>query len=123
MNQVWDAAGVPSYSYFFDLVPDESFLDPSTYGVPHFSEIAYVFGNTEAVGWEKNPIPQGPDKADYLNMIELMSRMWISFAASGSPNNHKSKLVLFRAQVLPHYSMSSHKPRLILVWPRLFSIE
>ena len=91
MNQVWNAAGVASYSYFFDIVPAESFLDPSTYGVAHFSEIPYVFGNAEAVGWEKNPIPQGPDKADYLKIVELMSRMWISFTVSGSPNNHKSE--------------------------------
>lgn len=90
-NQVWSDFGVPSYSYFFDITPDKSFLDPSIYGVPHFAEIPYVFGNTEAVGWEKNPIPQGSDKPNAIKMIDLISRMWISFAASGSPNNHKSK--------------------------------
>ncbi|KAF5844084.1 hypothetical protein GGP41_001474 [Bipolaris sorokiniana] len=88
-NQVWDAAGVSSYSYFFDIAPDKAYLDPAIYGVPHVSEIPYVFGNANGVGWEKNPIPQGPDNAANLKMVKLISRMWISFAASGSPNNHK----------------------------------
>lgn len=38
-NQVWSSFGIPSYSYFFDITPDESFLDPRIYGVPHFGEI------------------------------------------------------------------------------------
>ncbi|KAH3939694.1 hypothetical protein HBH53_230840 [Parastagonospora nodorum] len=88
-NQMWSAAGVPGYSYFFDIAPDESYLDPAIYGVPHFSEIPYVFGNADGVGWEKNPIPQGPDKAAYIKMVKLISRMWISFVVSGSPNNHR----------------------------------
>ncbi|KAH5327167.1 carboxylic ester hydrolase [Parastagonospora nodorum] len=100
-NQIWSGFGVPSYSYFFDITPDESFLDPAIYGVPHFAEIAYVFGNAEAVGWEKNPIPQESDKADAAEMMDLISRMWISFTVTGSPNNHKKADV---KQRWPEYS-------------------
>ncbi|EFQ86252.1 hypothetical protein PTT_18565 [Pyrenophora teres f. teres 0-1] len=87
-NQIWDKAGVPSYSYFFDVPPADSFLNTSVYGVPHFAEIPYVFGNSEAVGWEKNPIRQGDDKDRYEKVVDLMSRMWVSFAVHGSPNEH-----------------------------------
>jgi carboxylesterase type B len=91
---------VPSYSYLCDIAPAESYLDPAVYGVPHFSEIPYIFGNTEAVRWEKNPIPQGPNKAAHIKMIKLISRMWISSAVLGSRNNHKRKFDLFFAQHL-----------------------
>ncbi|KAI2474993.1 PnbA Carboxylesterase type B [Pyrenophora tritici-repentis] len=88
-NEIWAKACVPSYSYFFDVPPADAFLNTSIYGVPHFAEIPYVFANSEAVGWETNPIRQGDDDKDrYNKVVDLMSRMWVSFAVHGSPNKH-----------------------------------
>ncbi|KAI2475744.1 carboxylesterase family protein [Pyrenophora tritici-repentis] len=76
-NEIWAKACVPSYSYFFDVPPADAFLNTSIYGVPHFAEIPYVFANSEAVGWETNPIRQGDDDKDrYNKVVDLMSRMW-----------------------------------------------
>ncbi|KAJ5038600.1 Alpha/Beta hydrolase protein [Bipolaris maydis] len=87
MNQAFVANGVPTYSYFFDT--QTSNLDPKRYGVAHFQEIPFVFNNWQGVGWDVDPIPQGLEEPSYRRLAETMSRMWISFAVTHSPNNHK----------------------------------
>ncbi|KAH6985451.1 Alpha/Beta hydrolase protein, partial [Ilyonectria destructans] len=87
--EAWAAKGLPAYSYRFDTVP--AGVDPETLGAAHFQEIAFVFGNTEGKGYDINPfsITDPRIRAKYLDMSELMSRMWISFTNSGTPNNHR----------------------------------
>jgi carboxylesterase type B len=89
MSQAFVAKGVPTYSYFFDA--QTANMDSKRYGVAHFQEIPFVFNNWQGVGWEVNPIPQGLEKSRYRRLAETMSRMWISFAVTHSPNNHKRK--------------------------------
>ncbi|KAI9164201.1 Lipase 2 [Paramyrothecium foliicola] len=89
-NQAWADKGVPSYSYFFDTTPQG--VDPATLGVAHFQEIAYTFGNTLGVGWDTQPFPSDPKlRAQHERLANIMSRMWISFAVTGSPNSHQVK--------------------------------
>ncbi|KAL5585704.1 hypothetical protein FOVSG1_013396 [Fusarium oxysporum f. sp. vasinfectum] len=87
-NQLWYDNGVPSYSYFFDTVTAN--VDAKTLGVSHYQEIPYVFGNMDGVGWEVNPFPTEPSlRRKHEKVAEIMSHMWISFATTGSPNNHQ----------------------------------
>ncbi|KAF5004107.1 hypothetical protein FDECE_9380 [Fusarium decemcellulare] len=87
-NQVWARQGVPSYSYIFDTVVN--YMDPKTLGVAHAQEIPFVFGNTGGVGWDQDPFPNDlRARKKCLHIVEVMSRMWISFAATGSPNYHQ----------------------------------
>ncbi|KAI7977493.1 hypothetical protein EIK77_001163 [Talaromyces pinophilus] len=91
-NQRYAAQGVPTYSYFFDA--QTANLDAQEYGVAHFQEIPFVFGNWQGVGWEVNPVPAGEKETSYYKLAETMSRMWISFAVFHSPNYHKCMLYL-----------------------------
>ncbi|KAH8652920.1 Alpha/Beta hydrolase protein [Ilyonectria robusta] len=87
-NQVWAEHRVPSYSFLFDTVTAS--LSPQRDGAAHFQEILYAFGNKDAVGWEQNPFPTDPElRAKHFALADAMSRMWVSFVATGSPNNHK----------------------------------
>ena len=89
-NQKWAEHGTPSYSYFFDTPPAN--LNSTIFGAAHFQEIPYVFANTEAVGWDTDPFPSEPRKRQkYIKLVEVMSRMWISFVVTGSPNHHRSE--------------------------------
>lgn len=90
MNEALVAKGVPTYSYFFDTQTAE--LDANRYGVAHFQEIPFIFNNWQGVGWEVDPIPQSNEEPSYRRLAETMSRMWISFAVTKSPNNHKRTL-------------------------------
>ncbi|KAM0202723.1 hypothetical protein ACHAPQ_010780 [Fusarium lateritium] len=89
-NQAWTSFDVPNYSYLFDTVPAN--LNASTLGVAHFLEIPYTFGNSQAVGWETDPFPSEPMlRKQHEELVDIMSRMWISFATTHSPNHHGGK--------------------------------
>ncbi|KAF4964894.1 hypothetical protein FSARC_7239 [Fusarium sarcochroum] len=86
-NQAWTSFGVPNYSYLFDTVPAN--LNASTLGVAHFQDIPYTFGSTQGVGWETDPFPSEPMlRKEHEELANTMSRMWISFATTHSPNYH-----------------------------------
>ncbi|KDN61393.1 hypothetical protein CSUB01_00714, partial [Colletotrichum sublineola] len=72
VNQLYTAASVPTYSYFFDA--QTANLDAQEYGVAHFQEIPFVFGNWQGVGWDVNPVPAGDKEASYYKLAETMSR-------------------------------------------------
>ncbi|UPL01403.1 hypothetical protein LCI18_012337 [Fusarium solani-melongenae] len=86
--EAWARNGVDAYSYRFDTVP--AGVDPTTMGACHFSEVAFVFHNTEGGGYENDPfdIRDISLRQKYLDLSNLMSRMWISFVNTGSPNHH-----------------------------------
>lgn len=86
-NQMWSDQNVTSYSYFFDTVTAN--LDAQVKGATHAQEIAIVFGNKDGVGWEPSPFPSPPEA--FQELATIMSRMWISFAATKSPNHHRRK--------------------------------
>ncbi|RMJ08232.1 hypothetical protein CDV36_012144 [Fusarium kuroshium] len=89
-NQVWAKHHVPSYSYFFDVAPAS--LNATTIGATHAQELPFVFGNSNATGWDLDPFPKDVDlREKYLDLVEVMSRMWISFAVNKTPNLHKGQ--------------------------------
>lgn len=88
--QAWAKQGVAAYSYRFDTNP--ATLDPKVYGSAHFSEVSFVFANSQGIGYESNPFNvQNMDlKLKYLRLSNLMAKMWISFAQTGSPDIRQS---------------------------------
>lgn len=60
-----------------------------TLGSVHFQEVAFVFYNTEGLGYPQNMNPNplgGVERPKYLELAQLMVRMWISFVNFGDPN-------------------------------------
>ncbi|PIG82256.1 hypothetical protein AARAC_000007 [Aspergillus arachidicola] len=88
-TEMWRAHGVSSYSYRFDTVPNG--IDPKVLGATHFQEIGFVFRNFDGVGYTTNPLTSNSTRLlhKYHDLAVLMSRMWISFAVTKSPNSHK----------------------------------
>ncbi|KAM0705990.1 hypothetical protein Q7P35_007350 [Cladosporium inversicolor] len=86
--QLWAKHGVPAYSYRFNVIVNG--LDASI-GVPHFQEVAFVFFNTEGLGYAQNDNPNplgGPNRETYIRVSKQMTRMWVSFANYGDPNKN-----------------------------------
>ncbi|KAJ4366737.1 hypothetical protein N0V95_000066 [Ascochyta clinopodiicola] len=68
------------YSYRWDAPKFNT--TPSTIGINHFSEIPFVFGNTQ-----QQITPLGNSTAN-LKLSSLVIRMWTSFAYDLDPNGH-----------------------------------
>jgi hypothetical protein len=90
--EIWAQHGLPCYSYRFNTVPANT--DVVTLGATHFEEVAFVFNNVIGTGMDSSPFAVTPSSREqrYRQLGQLMSRMWISFAGTHSPNNHRSKL-------------------------------
>lgn len=86
--QMWAAHGAPMYTYVFDVLVNGQ---PYTAGAAHFQEVGFVFYNTEGLGYAQNLNPNplgGIERPKYLDLAQLMVRMWISFVNTGNPNTH-----------------------------------
>lgn len=60
-------------------------------GAVHFQEVAFVFYNTEGLGYPQNGNPNplgGPARESLVTLAKQMCRMWISFVNYGDPNMH-----------------------------------
>lgn len=102
-NEKWAQCNLTSYGYFFEAI--NANINSATLGATHFQEIPYVFGNLDSVGWTTDPFPSEPElREKHVQLATTMSRMWVSFAATSSPNPHKGAY-------LPHsdhdYSMEA----------------
>ncbi|CAG8211173.1 unnamed protein product [Penicillium olsonii] len=88
-TEMWRQYGVPSYSYRFDTVPNG--INPRILGATHFQEIPFVFRNLDGLGYITNPLSSNSTDISikYNHLATLMSRMWISFTVTQSPNSHK----------------------------------
>ncbi|KAI9049954.1 hypothetical protein LZ554_006101 [Drepanopeziza brunnea f. sp. 'monogermtubi'] len=102
--ELWAQHGIPCYSYRFNAIP--AGVDPLSKGATHFGEVAFVFNNVLGTGMVSSSFPVEPASRalSYRALGELMSRMWMSFAATHSPNNHK--LSSFNA-TWPMYSLDA----------------
>ncbi|KAL1303779.1 hypothetical protein AAFC00_007116 [Neodothiora populina] len=102
----WTDYGVPCYSYRFDTYP--LVVDPLLLGVAHFEEVAFVFNNIIGTGrltsaFETN---ETSIRQRYEDLSQVMSQMWLSFASTHDPNNHRVK------------SFSPHWPRYDIEQPQ-----
>jgi hypothetical protein len=85
------------YSIFDAIVNGLSYFA----GAVHFQEVAFVFYNTEGLGYPQNGGPNplgGPERESLLVLAKQMCRMWISFVNYGDPNMHLGGklMILFR---------------------------
>jgi carboxylesterase type B len=90
VNQVWSKYNVTNYSYHFNVVPNGV---GAWLGSGHFREVAFVFDDTEGVGY-KNVVAVNPFEGkgeEFFLLARLMSRMWVSFITGGSPNDSGGK--------------------------------
>lgn len=80
------ANGAKVYTYVFNvLVNGQSW----TVGSVHFQEVAFVFYNLDGLGYPQNMLPNplgGVEREKYVELAQLMVRMWISFVNFGDPN-------------------------------------
>ncbi|KAL7911546.1 alpha/beta-hydrolase [Trichoderma velutinum] len=86
--QAWAQRNIPAYSFRFDTNP--AGLSPEVYGAAHFQEVPFVFDSIDGEGYNVNPfnVNNRSLKQKYLDLTRLMTRMWLSFAQTGDPNNH-----------------------------------
>lgn len=95
------------HSIFDAIVNGLSYLA----GAVHFQEVAFVFYNTEGLGYPQNGGPNplgGPERESLLVLAKQMCRMWISFVNYGDPNMHLGgKLILL---LTTDYSLLTTSP-------------
>ncbi|KAJ5764735.1 extracellular lipase [Penicillium odoratum] len=89
--EVWTQHGLPCYSYRFNTIPGAT--NPLYLGATHYEEVAFVFNNVLGQGMPSNAFNVQPVAREdsYKQLGDIMSRMWMSFAATQSPNNHRVK--------------------------------
>lgn len=85
--ETWTANGIPAYSYRFNTRPAGSDWNA---GVQHFAEVAFVFDNTQGLGYGPehggtvNPFAN--KTKSYYDLADLMSKSWASFIYDLDPN-------------------------------------
>lgn len=75
------AANLPVYSYLWNVYVNG--LGP-IYGATHFQEVAFVFNNIHGVGYATNPFEGKPET--FVELADLMSKMWVAFIHGTDPN-------------------------------------
>ncbi|KAI3396681.1 hypothetical protein diail_11789 [Diaporthe ilicicola] len=79
----WSKAGLPSYSYEFNVV---SAGVPNYIGATHFAEVMFVFDNVQAVGYDSTTVPIADEPAAYAALAKGMSNAWVNFVVGLDPN-------------------------------------
>ncbi|KAF3342890.1 hypothetical protein VD0002_g5266 [Verticillium dahliae] len=82
LTETYSAAGLPVYSYHWNAIVNG--LPNPIYGATHFQEVAFVFNNVAGRGYAPNPFEGRPQS--YVELADLMSKMWVSFIHGGDPN-------------------------------------
>lgn len=84
-SQMWAQNNASLWSYHFNVLVNG--VSPLK-GSVHFQEVAFVFDNTQGLGYENvesvNPFAGEP--ASYYQLAQTMSRMWVSFVTELDPN-------------------------------------
>lgn len=86
ISQTYARYNVSSWSYVFNVLVHG--MSPAADGATHFQEVAFVFDNTQGLGYEtvvaENPFADEP--ATFDELAKIMSSMWVSFVVEGDPN-------------------------------------
>ncbi|RWA11683.1 hypothetical protein EKO27_g3418 [Xylaria grammica] len=74
--------GAPAYCYRFETIPN------GQQWPTHFHEAAFVFNNTEGLGYHLpiHPLPFADRPLSYFKLASFISRSWVSFFVSHDPN-------------------------------------
>ncbi|KAM0706607.1 hypothetical protein Q7P35_005934 [Cladosporium inversicolor] len=89
--ETWTKFGIDAYSYRFNTIPNGI---PFQVGVTHFQEVAFVFDNTQGLGY--GPLwgtvnPYANKSESYQELGFLMSSSWASFIHDLDPNGYKER--------------------------------
>jgi len=82
--QTFSAQNISAFSHSFNIQPAGL---PDAIGITHYEEVAWVFDNIDGAGYVTNPF-NTTNKAAYVNIAALMSRMWVSFINDMDLNGH-----------------------------------
>ncbi|KEY64161.1 hypothetical protein S7711_03454 [Stachybotrys chartarum IBT 7711] len=81
LAEAYSAANLPVYSYLWNVHVNG--IDTAL-GATHFQEVAFVFNNVEGVGYAANPFANRPET--FVQLSDLMSKMWVAFMNKANPN-------------------------------------
>ncbi|KAK8139825.1 Lipase 1 [Apiospora sp. TS-2023a] len=90
-NIAWAKAGLPSWSYRFDVTTPGS---PGSVSATHFQEVAYVFNNLGGGGYteDQKPFPaDAPGIAANRDLAFTISSAWVNFITGLDPNGDNVK--------------------------------
>ncbi|KAH7304798.1 Alpha/Beta hydrolase protein [Stachybotrys elegans] len=87
LAESYAAAGLPVFSYLWNVHVNGL---PIVFGATHFQEVAFVFNNVNGDGYAINPFATKPES--FVELADLMSKMWAAFIHSGSPELNKCKV-------------------------------
>ncbi|KAH6673958.1 lipase [Plectosphaerella plurivora] len=82
LTTAYAAAGLPVYSYLWNVIVNG--LPAPIYGATHFQEVAFVFNNVKGTGYAASPFAGKPQT--YVELADLMSKMWVAFIHDSNPN-------------------------------------
>ncbi|KAF5624448.1 triacylglycerol lipase V precursor [Fusarium sp. NRRL 52700] len=85
LAQVYSASSIPVFSYLWNVYVNGL---PAILGATHFQEVAFVFNNLKGVGYNPNPFEGKPET--FVELADLMSKMWVSFMHDLTPNTVKT---------------------------------
>ncbi|KAI1862704.1 uncharacterized protein JN550_010041 [Neoarthrinium moseri] len=74
-------ASLPVFSYMWNVYVNGI---AAIYGATHFQEVAFVFDNTQGLGYATNPFEGKPET--FKELADLMSKMWVAFIHNSNPN-------------------------------------
>lgn len=79
----WSDASLPSYAYMFDVTVNGM---PNYIGATHFQEVAFVFDNTQGLGYDAQPNPFANTTDAFPQLAKAMSNAWVRFVVGLDPN-------------------------------------
>jgi hypothetical protein len=93
-----------AYSHRFDTIPGAT--DPLYLGATHFEDVEFVFDNVLGQGMPSNALDVQPAAREesYKQLGDPMSRMWMSFSATHSSNNHRGNYLHITITLLIYVS-------------------
>ncbi|KAL3456163.1 Alpha/Beta hydrolase protein [Aspergillus heterothallicus] len=80
--ETYAQTGLAVYSYLWNVLVNG--IPSSIYGATHFQEVAFVFNNVDGIGYAADPFANKP--RSYVELADLMSKMWVHFAHDADPN-------------------------------------
>ncbi|KAI1856345.1 uncharacterized protein JN550_013831 [Neoarthrinium moseri] len=100
LAESYAGAGLCVYSYLWNVYVNGI---AAIYGATHFQEVAFVFDNTDGLGYATNPFEGKPET--FKTLADLMSKMWVSFMHGADPNLGASETV--QSVAWPRYTLDA----------------
>lgn len=84
--QSWAQYNVSAYAYHFNVLVNGA---EAVEGAGHFREVAFVFDDTSGLGYNNSVAvdPFADEPETFGQLVEMMSRMWVSFITDLDPNH------------------------------------